>query len=72
MNDGQGQADRKYGEARRRACRSCAQNDYQKKERQDGLDNGAGKEIVMTRAQIAIAVRVETAKNKTGVIWNTI
>ena len=34
-----------------------------KKERQDGLDNGAGKEIVMTWAQIAIAVRGETAKN---------
>jgi hypothetical protein len=69
VNEGQGQADRKPGEARRRACRSCSQNDHQKKERQDGLDDGTGKEIVTTWAQIAIAVRGETAKNKTGVAF---
>ena len=65
MNDGQGQGDRKYGEARGAPAEVTPRMTI-KKERQDGLDNGAGKEIVMTWAQIAIAVRGETAKNKPG------
>src|SRR5690348_6294387 len=62
MDQGQSKADRDAGKANRRALGSGADDDEQKKERHQHFHQETAGEAVFARAEIAVAIGSETAR----------